>query len=482
MCSLRISNRPSPSRWPSDHLRILPIFSAWSPARSMSFETPFDALANCALASPTDFASDLGSTLGRCFGIGTPSTVLRRVRAFSAIPPATPAAAPTASAGRLAFVAACLIESTRPCPLPAPLLLLVARAGALDRLTAALRFAPFEDAFARPFEDDFARPFDEAGFFARPCDVAGFFARLSDEADFFAADEPLVVRDALALRVLAVLLPVPVPFAFAELLVPPVFEAVLRFEPELLGLVSVILALLPSCHLRTTPNPGSPASRTSRVGVGVVTAGRAKGDHKSGDVMADTPTRDAKLVQFLNEAYAKEKQLETSLEAHAEVTTHDGYAKRLKDHRKETKSHATQLSRRIKQLGGTPETVSMPGPDGVGKLAQNVAGKVEQAKAAVQGPLHNVRGEGEQEKMLHNARVEVADEAQEIATYTVIDALATAAGDKQTAKLARDIQRDEERMHKFLSDLLPELSAAVAHDEIPISEIEAPAGKATAKS
>ena len=70
--------------------------------------------------------------------------------------------------------------------------------------------------------------------------------------------------------------------------------------------------------------------------------------------MADTPTRDAKLVQFLNEAYAKEKQLETSLEAHVEVTTHDDYAKRLKDHLKETKSHATQLSRRIKQLGGTP--------------------------------------------------------------------------------------------------------------------------------
>jgi ferritin-like metal-binding protein YciE len=198
--------------------------------------------------------------------------------------------------------------------------------------------------------------------------------------------------------------------------------------------------------------------------------------------MADTPTRDAKLVQFLNEAYAKEKQLETSLEAHVEVTTHDNYAKRLKDHLKETKSHATQLSRRIKQLGGTPATVSVPGPEGVGKLAQNVAGKVDQAKAAIQGPLHTVRREGEQEKMLHNARVEFADEAQEIATYTVIDSLATAVGDKETAKLARDIRRDEERMQKFLSDLLPELSAGVAHDEIPLSEIDGPAAKVTAKA
>ena len=84
--------------------------------------------------------------------------------------------------------------------------------------------------------------------------------------------------------------------------------------------------------------------------------------------------------------------------------------------------------------------------------------------------------------MLHNARIEFADEAQEIATYTVIDSLATTVGDKETAKLARGILREEERMQKFLGDLLPELSASVAHDEIPISEIDGPAGKVTAKA
>jgi ferritin-like metal-binding protein YciE len=193
--------------------------------------------------------------------------------------------------------------------------------------------------------------------------------------------------------------------------------------------------------------------------------------------MSDTPTRDAKLVEFLNEAYAKEKQVESALEAHAEVTTHDDYAKRIKDHLKETKSHATQLSRRIKQLGGTPATVSVPGPEGVGRFAESVSEKLGKAKAAAQGPMQAVRGTGEQEKMLHNARAEYADEAQEIATYTVIDSLATTVGDKETAKLARDIRRDEERMQKFLADLLRELSANVAHDEVPISEIEGPAAK-----
>ena len=43
--------------------------------------------------------------------------------------------------------------------------------------------------------------------------------------------------------------------------------------------------------------------------------------------MPDTPTGDAKLVQFLNEAYTKEKQLENSLQAHVDVTTRDDYAK-----------------------------------------------------------------------------------------------------------------------------------------------------------
>ena len=140
------------------------------------------------------------------------------------------------------------------------------------------------------------------------------------------------------------------------------------------------------------------------------------------------------------------------------------------------------MSRRIKQLGGNAgDRVACPAPTALGALAESVSEMLGKAKAAAQGPMHTVRGSGEQEKMLHNARAEYAEEAQEIATYTVIDSLATAVGDKETAKLARDIRRDEERMQKFLARPAARAVGDVAHDEIPVSEIEGPAARRATK-
>ena len=83
--------------------------------------------------------------------------------------------------------------------------------------------------------------------------------------------------------------------------------------------------------------------------------------------MAETNTRDTKLIQYLNEAYGKEKELETALQAHIGLTTRAPYKKRLQQHLKETKAHARVVERRIKQLGGKAE--SGPGPGPVGDVA-----------------------------------------------------------------------------------------------------------------
>ena len=179
---------------------------------------------------------------------------------------------------------------------------------------------------------------------------------------------------------------------------------------------------------------------------------------------------DAKLIQYLNEAYGKEKQLETSLEAHISMTTKVPYRKRLQEHLKETKGHARNVERRIKQLGGKAEVASAPGPDAVGGAATAVTSLANRAVAAAKGPLHALRGTGEQEKMLKNAKTEYWNEFEEIAMYKAIETLADTVGDKDTAQLAKGIRREEERMAKFLDGQITSLTKGVAREEIPAAE------------
>jgi len=177
----------------------------------------------------------------------------------------------------------------------------------------------------------------------------------------------------------------------------------------------------------------------------------------------DTPQRDAKLAHYLGEAFGNEKRLETALQGHIAMTTRAPYKRRLRQHLSETRRHAAELTRRIKQLGGTSEP--MPGP--LGDAATALVGRAHKASALAQGPLHALRGTGEAERQLKNAKTEYADEAQEIGMYSAIEALAVAVADRETAQLARRILRDERRMLAFLEREIPRLTSAVAREEIP---------------
>jgi ferritin-like metal-binding protein YciE len=187
--------------------------------------------------------------------------------------------------------------------------------------------------------------------------------------------------------------------------------------------------------------------------------------------MAEPNARDTKLIQYLNEAYGKERELETALEAHIAMTTRPPYKKRLREHLKETKGHARQLKTRIRELGGKAEAGPISaGPTPVAETASTLTSVAGKAVAAAQGPLHAIRGTGESERMLKNAKTEYHNEAEEIATYTGIEALADAVNDTETVKLARGIRREEERMAKFLEKQIPQLAKAVAKEEIPAAE------------
>jgi ferritin-like metal-binding protein YciE len=191
--------------------------------------------------------------------------------------------------------------------------------------------------------------------------------------------------------------------------------------------------------------------------------------------MADLTARDTVLVKYLNEAYGKEKQLETVLQAQIGRTQNMPIKKKLRQHLTETKAHARSLSSRIKALGGKADASNLPGPEALGDAVGAVTAIANKAAAAAKGPVQVLRGTGVADNELRNMRDAFWNEAEEIAHYTIIESLADKLGDSETAKLARAIRREEERMQKFLGRQLQTLAGAVIREEVPAKERK-PAG------
>lgn len=184
-----------------------------------------------------------------------------------------------------------------------------------------------------------------------------------------------------------------------------------------------------------------------------------------------TPARDAVLVKYLNEAYGKEMQLETALKAQIALVNRPALKKGLQDHLKVTKAQARGLKSRIRALGGTAEAgPDLPGPDVLTDAATGAASVANKAIAAAKGPIQALRGTSEADNELRNARDCYWNEAEEIAHYQVIEAVATELGDTETVKLAKQYRREEERMQALLSREIPKIVKAVVKDEVPKEE------------
>ena len=183
--------------------------------------------------------------------------------------------------------------------------------------------------------------------------------------------------------------------------------------------------------------------------------------------MAELNAREMKLVQWLNEAHAKEAELEADLTAHIALTEKRSYKKRLQQHLKETREHKRRVASRIKKLGGSPTTGPIvPGvPEAVGE----VTGK---AIAAVKGQVGAARAAVSEQTETHmrNAQEELREEHVEIALYTRLETFADEVGDRETRQLARAIRRDEERMAKYLDAELQRLVKAVVRADVPADQ------------
>ncbi len=165
-----------------------------------------------------------------------------------------------------------------------------------------------------------------------------------------------------------------------------------------------------------------------------------------------------KIAQYLGEARASEDALIRVLQSQIAMTPKGSYRSALDTHLNETRRHSARVAARLSEL----EASSNPLLAVVG-FWEDVIG---QALALGKTPLDLVRGTGGEEKVLKNAKDAAATEALEIATYTAIERLARAVGDRETADLAKSILNDEEKMLARIMREIPKLTDAVVRAEL----------------
>jgi ferritin-like metal-binding protein YciE len=141
--------------------------------------------------------------------------------------------------------------------------------------------------------------------------------------------------------------------------------------------------------------------------------------------MATTVT--GQLVKHIDEAYAMEQSVLRMLDGMIRTTEDPQIKEDLQHHRRESEQHASRLKGRLEAHGESPS------------LVREAGGLIG---ALMKGVLDATRSE----KAGRNARDGYTTEHMEIASYQLLERVATRAGDEETAAVARQNRQDEEAM------------------------------------
>ena len=148
------------------------------------------------------------------------------------------------------------------------------------------------------------------------------------------------------------------------------------------------------------------------------------------------------LVKHIDEALAMEQNVLRMLDGMIETTEDDEIRNELREHKLQTEQHAERLEKRLAAHDASPSTAR----EAAGIMGALMKGIVDMAR---------------QEKAGRNARDGYATEHLEIASYQLLERVAKAAGDEETAEVARQNRSDEEKMAKKIEahwDRFAELS------------------------
>ena len=147
------------------------------------------------------------------------------------------------------------------------------------------------------------------------------------------------------------------------------------------------------------------------------------------------------IKRYLVDAIAAEKSFETQLDGFSKEGN-DAAAKALfHQHALETKRQYERLTARLESLGGSPSTTK--------SFLAHIFGLSPKAASI---------GHEEEERTTQNLMMAFAVENSELAMYEALATSAEAAGDTQTASLAREIQAEEKATAEKVWKLIPNAS------------------------
>ena len=156
--------------------------------------------------------------------------------------------------------------------------------------------------------------------------------------------------------------------------------------------------------------------------------------NQGGQKSADREVMKKRVVTWLTDAYGMETEGAKTLEQHADAA--EGYADvqaKLRQHTKETRQHAEKLKGCLQRLGSQPSA----------------------AKGAVGTFMGTARGlatRAAKDTVVKNILADYASEHFEIICYKSLIAAAEEADDQETARVCREILKEEEAMVEFLDE------------------------------
>ncbi len=145
-------------------------------------------------------------------------------------------------------------------------------------------------------------------------------------------------------------------------------------------------------------------------------------------------------LSWLNDAYSMERSLEQVLEHRIkDAKDHPHIQQRDQQHLEETRRHAELIKDCIERNGGDVSSLKSGMSQIMGKFQALSTGMAK-------------------DELIKNCLADYAAEHFEIASYTSLIAAAEQLGDQETARICREILRDEENMANWLKQQIPSVT------------------------